>query len=85
MEFVTKDLFSEWQSSTLGLIDEIESLLARLEDVRLGDDSRRRVAAVRQMTAFFIADRSLGVHNSVLTEEQLSRVLADLKKLLPQS
>ncbi|MFC1614528.1 cytochrome c3 family protein [Gemmatimonadota bacterium] len=79
------DLFSEWQSSTLRIIEEIESLLARLEAGRLGADSRKKVAAARQLTAFFIADRSLGVHNSVLAEEQLSRVLAELKKLLPRS
>jgi hypothetical protein len=79
------EMLSQWQSSNAGIMEEIESLLARLETAKLKRVDKESLRAARTALDLFTRDGSNGAHNSLLTEEHLSEVLNNLKKLLPVS
>ncbi len=76
------ELLSQWQSSTGEMLEEIESLLSRLESAKLGRAENETIRAAWAALDLFAADGSKGVHNSAMAEEYLSRVVSNLEKLL---
>ncbi len=79
------EMLSQWQSSNAGIMEEIESLLARLETAKLKRVDKESLRTARTALDLFTRDGSNGAHNNLLTEEHLSEVLNNLKKLLPVS
>ena len=79
------ELLSQWQSSTGTMLEEIESLLSRLESVKLDRTGAETVRTARAAADLFAEDGSRGAHNRVMAEEHLSRALSNLKKLLSAS
>lgn len=79
------EMLPEWQSSTAGLMEEIKSTIARLQTARLKQSDKESLRAARTALELFARDGSKGAHNNLLAEDYLSKVLNDLKKLLPAS
>ena len=67
------------------MLEEIESLLSRLESAKLGRAENETIRAAWAALDLFAADGSKGVHNSVMAEEYLSSMISNLEKLLKAS
>ena len=79
------EMLSEWQFNTTAMIQEIESLLARLETAGPGQPDKKILSTARTALDLFTRDGSKGAHNNLLAEEYLGEVLDNLKKLMPSS